>query len=312
VATATSTPLHKRSSIIRTRSPLALWHLLSLDAPTVAALWTWFIARANHIHLPISAILAMAVAVWMLYAADRLMDTRLMDTRLMDARLLNAVNKDDLEARHYFHHRHRTAFLAGILVASLALAVLLPRLEPAALHLYLILGGLLAGYFILIHATPQAAPTKAAPRLPKEIAVGIFFAAAIFIPTVARRPDLRAPLLPAAFLFAALCSLNCLFIYAWEHPRPDPSHPAHATTRFALSHLPFLTISILLVAAALVFLALAKTHQAPWPIPTACALSSTLLLLLHHRRRSIAPITLRAAADLALITPLILLPFLHL
>jgi hypothetical protein len=317
VATATSTPLHKRTSISRIRSPLALWHLLSLDAPTIAALWTWFIARANHIHLPISAILAMAVAVWMLYAADRLMDARLMDARLMDAglmdaRLLNAVNKDDLEARHYFHHRHRAVFRAGILVASLALAVLLPCLEPAALHLYLILGGLLAGYFILIHATPQAAaPTKAAPRLPKEIAVGIFFAAAIFIPTVARRPDLRAPLLPAAFLFAALCSLNCLFIYAWEHPRPNPSHPAHATTRFALRHLAFLAISILLVAAALVFDALAKTHQAPWPIPTACALSSTLLLLLHHRCRSIAPITLRAAADLALITPLLLLPFLH-
>jgi hypothetical protein len=306
VATATSTPLHKRSSIIRIRSPLALWHLLSLDAPTIAALWTWFIARENHIHLPVSSILAMAVAVWMLYAADRLMDAR-----LMDARLLDAANEEDLEARHYFHHRHRTAFLAGILLASIALAVLLPRLEPAALHLYLILGGLLAGYFILIHATPHAAaPTKAAHRLPKEIAVGIFFAAAIFIPTVAGRPDLRAPLLPAAFLFAALCSLNCLFIYAWEHPRPNLSRPAHATTRFALRHLPFLAISIALIAAALVFLA--KNHQAPWPIPAACALSSTLLLLLHRRRRNIASITLRAAADLALVTPLLLLPFLHL
>jgi hypothetical protein len=306
VATATSTPLHKRSSIIRIRSPLAIWHLLSLDAPTIAALWTWFIARANHIHLPTSSILAMAVAVWMLYAADRLMDARLMDARLFDA-----ANEEDLEARHYFHHQHRSAFLAGILVASVALAVLLPRLEPAALHLYLVLGGLLAGYFILIHATPRAAASKkAAHRLPKEIAVGIFFASAIYIPTVARRPDLRLPLLPAALLFAALCSLNCLFIYAWEHPRPNPSHPAHATTRLALRHLAFLAVSIPVVAAALVFLT--KNHQAPWPIPVACALSSTLLLLLHHRRRSIAPITLRAAADLALITPLLLLPFLHL
>jgi hypothetical protein len=306
VATATSTPLHKRSSIIRIRSPLAIWHLLSLDAPTIAALWTWFIARANHIHLPTSSILAMAVAVWMLYAADRLMDARLMDARLFDA-----ANEEDLEARHYFHHQHRSAFLAGILVASVALAVLLPRLEPAALHLYLVLGGLLAGYFILIHATPRAAASKkAAHRLPKEIAVGIFFASAIYIPTVARRPDLRLPLLPAALLFAALCSLNCLFIYAWEHPRPNPSHPAHASTRLALRHLAFLAVSIPVVAAALVFLT--KNHQAPWPIPVACALSSTLLLLLHHRRRSIAPITLRAAADLALITPLLLLPFLHL
>ena len=290
-----------------THSPLVLWHLLSLDAPTIAALWTWFIARVNYIHLPTSSILAMAVAVWMLYAADRLMDARLMDTHLVQLQVNPA---EDLEARHYFHHNHRTAFLTGILLSSLALAALLPRLEAAALHLYLILGGFLTGYFILIHATPSAVGSqKVAHRLPKEIAVGIFFSSAIFIPTVARSPDLRLILLPSALLFAALCSLNCLFIYAWEHPRPNHGRPAHAATRLALRHLPLLTLSILAVAT---ILCLTKIHQAPWPIPAACALSAILLLLLHHARRNIAPITLRAAADLALTTPLLLLPFLHL
>jgi hypothetical protein len=52
-------------------------------------------------------------------------------------------------------------------------------------------------------------------------------------------------------------------------------------------------------------------HQAPWPIPCAIALSAALLLLLHNHRLAIKPITLRAAADLALTTPLLLLPFLH-
>ena len=89
-----------------THSPLVLWHLLSLDAPTIAALWTWFIARVNYIHLPTSSILAMAVAVWMLYAADRLMDARLMDIHLVQLQVNPA---EDLEARHYFHHNHRTA-----------------------------------------------------------------------------------------------------------------------------------------------------------------------------------------------------------
>ena len=56
------------------KSPLVLWHLLSLDAPTVAALWTWFIAEACHVHIPLLSTLAMAVAVWTLYAADRLLD----------------------------------------------------------------------------------------------------------------------------------------------------------------------------------------------------------------------------------------------
>ena len=81
-ATPTKPPL---KTISHHTNPLALWHLLSLDAPTVAALWTWFIASANHIRLPLSSALAMALAVWMLYAADRLMDARLMDARLMDA-----------------------------------------------------------------------------------------------------------------------------------------------------------------------------------------------------------------------------------
>jgi hypothetical protein len=281
-----------------THLPLGHWHLLSLDAPTVAALWTWFIASANHIHLPASSILAMAIAVWMLYAADRLMDARLLDTA--------SLREEGLEARHYFHYRHRIAFVTGILLASIALAVLLPRLEPAALHLYLILGGLLAGYFILIHAAPRASSNKAWRRLPKEIAVGIFFASAIFIPTVARRPDLRFTMLPAALLFAAVCSLNCLFIYAWEHPGPNPT--AHATTRFALRHLLFLAALVPVLTAALVYLS--KKHPALWTIPTACALSATLLLVLHHRRRNLAPVSLRAAADLALLTPLLFLHFL--
>ncbi|HEY6377317.1 MAG TPA: hypothetical protein VIX90_17490 [Edaphobacter sp.] len=277
------------------KSPLALWHLLSLDAPTIAVLWTWFIADASHVRLPITSIVAMATAVWTLYAADRLLDTQ-------------SATPSDLEARHHFHHRYRTIFLAGILLASLALAVLLPRIPSEAIHLYLILGGLVFGYFILIHVPLNHSPdTKATPRLPKEIAVGICFAAAVFIPTVARRPDLRTTLVPSALLFAALCSLNCLFIYAWEHDPPDPiAHPVHPLTRLALNHLRAIGITIAVTGTALALL----DHRTPWPVPFANALAAILLLLLHHRRHRITPLHLRAAADLALATPILLLPFL--
>jgi hypothetical protein len=292
VATATSTqpPI---KAISRHTGPLTLWHLLSLDAPTVAVLWTWFIASANHVHLPISSALAMAITVWMLYAADRLMDARLLDA--------SPTLHEDLEARHYFHHRHRTSFLLGILTASIALAVLLPSLDTEAIHLYLILGGMVAGYFILIHATRNA------HRLPKEIAVGLCFAAATFIPTVARRPELRLPLLPSALLFATLCSLNCLFIYAWEHEDHNTNQPTHAITRHAIANLPLLTIFLTLASAALVIF----DRHAARSIPCAIAISAALLLLLHNRRHTITRTTLRATADLALTTPLLLLPFLH-
>jgi hypothetical protein len=299
VATATPTkpPL---TAVGHARNPLALWHLLSLDAPTVATLWTWFIASANHVRLPLSSALAMTLAVWTLYAADRLIDARLLDNRLN--------HHEDLEARHYFHHLHRFAFLTGILLASIALALLLPRLEPAAIHLYLILGALVTAYFILIHATSSnAAPQSIAHRLPKEIAVGLFFAAATFIPTVGRRPDLRLALLPSAILFATLCSLNCLFIYAWEHPAPPTAQRTHAITRLALRNLPLLTLLLTLSSLILTIL----DNQAPWPITAAIAIAAALLLLLDKQRHTISRVTLRAAADLALTTPLLLLPFLH-
>ena len=237
----------------------------------------------------------MTLAVWTLYAGDRLMDARLIDASPL------GNNHEDLEARHYFHHLHRSAFLTGILLASIALATLLPHLEPAAIRLYLILGGLVSAYFILIHATTIT------HRLPKEIAVGLFFAAATFIPTVARRPDLRLALLPAAILFAALCSLNCLFIHAWEHPAPYATQRTHAITRLALRNLPLLTILLIISSLAIALL----DPQAPGSITSAIAIAAILLLLLHNQRHAISRVTLRAAADIALTTPLLLLPFLH-
>ncbi len=119
-------------------------------------------------------------------------------------------------------------------------------------------------------------------------------------------------LLPAALLFALLCSLNCLFIHAWEHPRSAPS--AHPATRLALSSLRSLTRATVLVSLLLAALSrFAPAHLPPWPIPTAIALSALLLLLLDHIHRThrLAPTPLRAAADLCLLTPLLLLPLLH-
>jgi len=268
------------------KSPLTYWHLLSLDAPAVATLWTWFIARTNHVPLRLSSLIAMATAVWMLYAADRLLDAQ-------------SENLEALEVRHYFHREHRSGFMAGIGLASVLLAILLPRIPEAAIRLYLILGGLVFGYFVIIHAT------RSAHRLPKEIAVGVCFAAATFIPTVARDPALRLPLLPSALVLAALCSLNCLFIYAWEHPLPSGQMP-HPVTAIALRHLVSLTFLIAAVSSTLALF----DRRTPWPLYAASAFSAAALLVLHHRRKAFLPLHLRAAADLALLTPLLLVPFL--
>lgn len=270
----------------KANSPLALWHLLSLDAPTVAVLWTWFIAHVNHVPLHLPSLFAMAAAVWTLYAADRLLDAQSSKMGL-------------LEARHHFHQEHRSAFMVGIACASILLAVLLPRIPEQAIRLYLILGGLVFGYFVIIHATHSA------HRLPKEIAVGICFAAATFIPTVARVPSLRLMLLPPALLLAALCSLNCLFIYAWEHTLPSGQTP-HPITAIALRHLTQLTLTVIAISVALI----GFRHPAPWPLYASTLTSAMILFLLHQQRSRLPATELRAAADLALLTPLLMVLFL--
>lgn len=269
----------------KTKSPLVYWHLLSLDAPTVATLWTWFIAKTANIHLAATSLAAMTAAVWMLYVADRLLDVQRADA-------------GEFEERHFFHQRHRVGFLAGTAGASVALALLLPTIPAEAMRLYLVLGGLVVGYFVVIHAT------QSAHRLPKETAVGVCFAAAVFIPTVARVPQLRIPLLAPALLFAALCSLNCLFIYAWEHPEGRAQKP-HMLTSAALR---YLTVICAVVAATSAILAVID-HHAPWPLYAAVSLSAVAMLCLHSRHRRHEAMTMRAAADFVLLTPLLLAVF---
>jgi hypothetical protein len=247
----------------------------------------------------------MFLAVWMLYAADRLLDARQLFT--------HPLHTHGLEPRHLFHHRHAKAFLAGIAAASPALAALLHHLLPAALELYAILGTLLFAWFLLIHA--RAAPSSASNRrLPKELAVGTFFPAAIFIPTVARNPGLRLALLPDALLLAAACSLNCLSIYAWEHPAPQSrvSGEAHWSTRLATAHLIPLALAAALIGLALAILEraiLTRTTTTLWPLALAASLSAFTLLTLHLQHHRLSPLTLRAAADLALLGPILLLPW---
>src|SRR5262249_43309121 len=109
----------------------------------------------------------------------------------------------------------------------------------------------------------------------------------------------------SALFFAALCSLNCLYIYTWEHEPPRPNNTIHPITRLALRNLPQLTTLLALSAAAFTLLGL----HSPWHIPCAIGYSVALLLLLHNCRPAIAPVTLRAAADLALTTPLLFVLF---
>lgn len=270
----------------RSAGLLARWHLLSLDAPTVTAVWTWFIARAVGLWLPWTEIAAMFVAVWVLYAADR----------LLDARGMGSGTVPGLEARHLFHHAHRVWFRWGIVAACLTLAALLPTLLWEEVKLYLVLGSLLVGWFLIIHTAGRVG----ARALPKEFVVGVFFAAAVFIPTVARVPAMRAALLLPALLAGTVCWLNCLFIFAWEH-EGDLARQAHTSTRLAAAYVVWLGCALVGITAGLVWVVPLDLR---WIVAAAGA-SAGLLVLLHGARARVEATTLRALADVALLTPLL-------
>jgi hypothetical protein len=257
------------------------WHLLSLDAPTVAALWSCFFVRAMHLHLSFLQALLLPLGTWLLYVTDRVLD----GLRQSQAGLLRE--------RHHFHARHRTAFLwaASFLGVLLAWSVL-TYMRPETLRddSYLAVFALL--YLFAVHRGPS--------RLPKELAVAVLFAAATAVPAWSRLGSGREQLAPAIIFFALLCWINCVGIEKWE------GGTLHATTRWAGLHLrPIVTMTALFSLAA----ALLAPSPGLASVYLAATVSSGLLFVLDARSSRLSPLHLRIAADAALLTPLALFPF---
>lgn len=269
---------------------LERWHLLSLDAPTVATVWTWFLARSAGVHLAGAALtqakatlLAMFLAVWILYAADR----------LLDARAAARGRESLLEARHRFHARHAALFVAGLVAASLLLTAVLLRMPRPVLREYIALALALTAWLAAVHGSSRPA------RLPKELAVALFFAVATALPAFYRGAA-RGWLFSVTLCFALTCAANCFFLLRWESMRRAlPMHPSAAVALRLLQRL----APALLVACAATGLALAPLGTRSFP-PLACAISVAALLVLDRFRQSLAATTLRALGDAALLSPL--------
>lgn len=290
---ARSAPGHRPGSLL---AALDYWHLLSLDAPTVAVTWLLCLAWCAGVPAGKGTPVALFLAVWALYAGDRMLDARLLSRPARP----EAPARAELERRHFFHHEHKAGFTRALCVVLPLLGWCMLRLPRPVLQAEVLLAALLLGWLLLIHGGAPHRPQ----RLPKELPVGFFFAAAVCLPTLTARPGLWRPVLPAALLFACVCLLNCLFLYDWEHAHDHTQ--AHPATRWALGHLETLTGATLLLSLIATAAAL---HAFPVRValpPAACALSTALLLLLSRLRGRLAPVRLRALADLVLLTPVLL------
>ena len=261
------------------------WHLLSLDAPTLAVLWAWSLARAAHAHAAVSAVAVLGLGTWLIYVADRLLDGRA------------GADPRELRERHQFHARHRFSFLlAGVAAAALLLG-LIARMPAAARREDAALFGISMLYFAAVHQR------RVRFRFPREPIVGVLFACACAVPAWSGSAAAHETLLRLAPLFAALCWLNCMAIQTWEHAERAP--------RWLIS------AAAVCIAAAAAASMLESGDPGALRLAAAVLTAALLLLALDcDRRRALkrAPqreplsaLALRILADAALLTPLLLM-----
>jgi len=282
------------------------WHLLSLDAPTVAVAWSWAFARAFNITLPWFALLTLGLGTWCVYVADRLLDG------------WRSSRSMQLRERHLFYARHRRIFFLALATAFLPLLYFLfLRVARAAR----IDDGLLAMlglvYFILIHGPDKRAAHGSRawiPKklwIPKEIIVGILFSVATAIPAWSRLHGEPLWMPIVVVLFSGICCWNCIAIQIWEDGCVQDSRrtePVHPLTAWVGARLQWFAAALSIVAIGVA--ALAPTQELRI-LTSLCSLSGVFFLLLHHFHHRMHSRTLRVAADMALLTPLLWIAVVH-
>lgn len=269
---------------------LSVWHLASLDAPTVAIVWASAIAWAAGVHLETWITLLLACGTWTVYVGDRLLDAR---------RAIRSGNHAALRERHYFHWRHRLKLLPIAACTAAVAIILIVRLMPVAVRERdsLIAAAALA-YFSGVHAQTKL-PAWMTRIASKEFLVGVLFTAGCAAPALSRLHwnDASAwtewPVLACILFFAVLAWLNCTAIKIWESSIRNTSFHWFA--------------AIICIVGLAASLTLSFSNTPASGLICTGAVSAFLLFLLDHVRNRIEPLTLRALADVALLTPAILL-----
>ena len=261
-----------------------LWHLASLDAPTVAVVWTVTFARVANVHLSLWVLALIACGTWTAYVGDRLLDAR---------RGIGSGRHEGLRERHYFHWRHRFWLIPGACLSAAIAAILIVNLMPsAARHRDSVLAAAALLYFSGVHSAARL-PGWIRKLTSKEFLVGVLFTAGCATPTLAHLTSVRWPYVVCFASFTALAWLNCSAIERWESSDFD-------TQTFFRSSL----VSIFCFASAA---AMSFADNRVAGLICFAGISALLLSLLDRFRAGMSRLSLRAFADIALLSPMILL-----
>jgi hypothetical protein len=271
-------------------TPLLWITVLSLDAPAVAVLWQLLFARSFQVQLAWSVTVLLALVVWLIYVADRLLDA------------LKAPAEGAEATRHIFYRQHLWAFLFP-LGGGLALAAWMSftQLDGKTFRDGLIILLAVGVYLLAVHL---AAPER--EWLPKEMLVGVLFAVGTCFPVLEHMDSDFATLVGPFLLFAALCWMNCAAIEyeEWTRLRGRESGQPHPWTVWIGDQ--FLLITIATGAVALGFV-LVEVDGGRWQLSAAEMLSALAFALIRYKQESLSIDQFRVLVDIALFTPLFFL-----
>ena len=278
------------SEVRKPRRPLWLWpNLLSLDAPVLSILWLWLFAETLHVQLEPAVGVALSITVWLIYAGDRLLDG------------WKPGGGESNTARHRFHRVHRRALAAAMSMGAALGVWACLCLDPVTFRAGLALSLAVAAYFSAIHLLGL--------RVPKEGLVALLFSVGTFFPVWIHGSGANAIATVLLVLFMAVCWLNVVLIEhsEWVWFGRNRSDMPHRTTLSAGPHLAWIAGAVGVMACSLsLFVGLRPVT----PALVAIALSAAGLCALSVYRRQLSIEAVRVLADVALLTPLFVLPYL--
>jgi hypothetical protein len=265
-------------------------HLLSLDAPLVGVLWQLLFAKALRVHLAPMVNLITALVIWLIYVADRILDS------------YEAEEGAEEALRHRFYRAHRVGFLPAFF--SVLLVTGWMAYADLGLKTWrdgLLLAAIVGGYFAVVHLLGG----RAQKWFPKEIAVAILFGVGTFMPVGVKVQQLHFRFLLPFLLFLLVLWMNTLLIeYSeWVTLRARDADRPHESTILVGRHLTAFGAAVgvlALSAMASEWFPLAR------PILLAEGLSALGLGMLGWQWRRISSYAVRATADVVLLTPLLL------
>lgn len=146
-------------------------------------------------------------------------------------------------------------------------------------------------YFSSIHTQ-----TKFRAMLPKELLVAVLFTTGCVLPTIGRMGAISAAFIVVTIFFAGLAWLNCHAIERWE----SGGQTCFGPQIYSIA-------GLLALAGLLGAIVLFALHSSEAALMGAGAAGTVLLAVLDGIRDRLTPLALRSAADLVLLTPLVLL-----